>query len=171
MLNPNDIKLNDLSEKDIERLLEIQIECKLSIWSREDYQRELGRTDSHILVIRLNNKVIGFVAARLIISELKFSGKKYSEAEVLNFGVIKEFQDRGIGKILFKEFLQEVQLLGVKTIWLEVRAGNSKAIKFYENSGFVEIQKRKNFYAQPLEDTILMKLDGIDLSDIDFCKT
>ncbi len=44
------------------------------------------------------------------------------------------------------------------TITLEVRESNSEAVNFYCRRGFVEISKRNNFYNNPRENALILKL-------------
>ena len=53
------------------------------------------------------------------------------------------------------------------TRWLlDVRMSNEPAIHFYEAAGFVRDGVRKNFYANPAEDAILMSCE-VEVSDSD----
>ena len=46
----------------------------------------------------------------------------------------------------------------VENIWLEVRESNTRAIVFYTRNGFERVQTRTNFYENPREHAILMRL-------------
>ena len=45
---------------------------------------------------------------------------------------------------------------GCEDISLEVRISNKKAINLYEKYGFIQINVRKSYYANPIEDAYLM---------------
>jgi len=169
---PENLKVSKMSAVDIVRILEIQNECELSVWAADDYRRELIRTDSLLLIVRLKKEVIGFIAARLLVDEPQIdTALNFSEAEILNFGIIEKFQQKGFGKFLFERFLRETLDLGVESIWLDVRASNLQAIKFYTGRGFIAAWIRKDFYALPLEDALIMKLECGDPSAGKFNKT
>ncbi len=152
-------------KSEINQILEIQRECKLSIWTADDYKQELEKDYSLILVAKAKQKIIGFLASRLLLKRLpnrisdNSTATMYSEAEILNFGVVESHRMNGAGSLLFNKFLQNARRLSIEEIWLEVRASNRRAINFYSNRGFIEIQKRKNFYSLPMEDAIVMKLN------------
>ena len=61
---------------------------------------------------------------------------------------------------LFNIVIDEVEKLGVVTLWLEVRASNVSAIALYESLGFNEATIRRNYYptADGREDAIIMAL-------------
>ena len=71
--------------------------------------------------------------------------------QILNFAVSKEFRNKGIGDLLYKE----VEKVSDGLVSLEVRVSNLNAIKFYQKRGFVEVAIRKGYYSNG-EDAILM---------------
>jgi ribosomal-protein-alanine N-acetyltransferase len=149
-----------MAKSDVHRVLEIQKECNLSVWSAADYFAEICNADSLMLVERLDQTTNGFLAARLT-KALPLEEQRiiYADADILNFGVAEAFQKRGIGTRLLEYFFSIIKPLNLEAVWLEVRESNAKAINFYEKSGFVQIQIRRNFYRDPTENAVLMKLD------------
>lgn len=71
------------------------------------------------------------------------------EAELLNLAVRPEARRRGVGRAL-------LALLAGRKVWLEVRASNAAAIRFYESQGFRVCGRRKGYYRDPEEDAVLM---------------
>lgn len=71
------------------------------------------------------------------------------EAELLNLAVRPQARRRGLGRAL-------LALLGGRKVWLEVRASNESAIRFYESQGFRICGRRRNYYREPEEDAVLM---------------
>lgn len=138
---------------DISGVLQIGIDNGLNDWNAEGYLRELGREDSLIFVAKLDKINIGFIALRLI---KIYSKKDENEAEIHNFAVAKHFQKQGIGAKLLQ---QAIKAEKPRKIWLEVRKSNDTAVKFYIKNGFQVIGERKNYYINPLEDALLMKLE------------
>ncbi|HHT7854957.1 TPA: GNAT family N-acetyltransferase, partial [Pasteurella multocida] len=45
--------------------------------------------------------------------------------------------------------LQQLTEKGISTLWLEVRESNIAAQKLYEQLGFNEVDRRKNYYPTP----------------------
>ncbi len=58
------------------------------------------------------------------------------EATLFNIAVDPAYQRRGLGRALLEHVIDEVEKLGVVTLWLEVRASNVAAIALYESVGF-----------------------------------
>jgi ribosomal protein S18 acetylase RimI-like enzyme len=73
------------------------------------------------------------------------------EFEILNLAVGSVQRRRGIGKGLI-----ETAMAGEGRWFLEVRASNWTARRFYEAMGFREAGRRNNYYREPVEDAILL---------------
>ena len=144
------LEFRRINAKDSKCVLEIERQTSLSEWSFDGYKTEISRTDSICLVAELKKTIVGFVIARLISAA--------SEGEILNFGVASDFQKMGIGTLLLREVIEIILLNKIEYLWLEVRKSNLKAKKFYEKNGFEIVGARKNFYNNPTEDALLMKL-------------
>lgn len=143
------LQLRKAKNRDITDVLEIEKECSLSHWSWEDYQKEIARDNSLVVIAEIENKMCGFLVARF----------STIEADILNIGVNPTYQKLGIGGNLLKYMLVKTCEMPIKSVWLEVRESNINAVGFYKKKGFEQIQIRKNFYSHPVEDAIVMKYD------------
>ena len=72
--------------------------------------------------------------------------------EILAIATIKKYRNKGIAQ----ELLDKIK---TKDIFLEVRESNQVAINFYKKNKFKEISVRKNYYSEPNENAIIMKLE------------
>ena len=72
--------------------------------------------------------------------------------EILAIATVKEYRNKGIAQ----ELLDKIK---TKDIFLEVRESNQVAINFYKKNKFKEISVRKNYYSEPTENAIIMKLE------------
>lgn len=77
------------------------------------------------------------------------------EWELENIAVSREFRRRGIGMQLLDALLALVQETKGDAVLLEVRESNMVARQLYEKSGFRETGRRRNYYADPVEDAVL----------------
>lgn len=142
--------ISDLKPSQVEKTLRIQEECNLSVWSGDDYRYELQNRFSYALCAESADEVYGFLIARRTAD---------FELDILNFGVSPECQKRGVGTALWRELLERISADKIQTAWLEVRESNLRAIEFYQTRGFVEVWRRKSFYARPSENAVVMKLE------------
>ena len=149
------------TKNDISAIMHIAEECKLSFWSERDYLSELENTNSLIKVTRENDIIVGFILARFnfINFKEKTVAETFSEADLLNIGVLDSFREQGIGSRLLEALILECKNSKTQKIWLEVRESNSNARKFYKQNGFIETQIRRGFYSNPTENAVLMFLD------------
>jgi len=78
------------------------------------------------------------------------------EAELLKIAVGIGYRRKGIAAQLVAHALGYLAGQGVGRCFLELRAGNLPALALYEGVGFLRVGLRKNYYASPSEDAILM---------------
>ena len=57
------------------------------------------------------------------------------------------------------KIIYNLDKIKTKDIFLEVRESNKVAINFYKKNNFKEISIRKNYYSEPTENAIIMKLE------------
>jgi ribosomal-protein-alanine N-acetyltransferase len=106
-----------------------------------DQRGELG------WVVENDGGVTGFLVARAITDE----------AEVLNLCIDPAKRRIGNATALVRVALSELQRLGVRILFLEVRETNLPAISFYEKHGFVTDGYRPGYYQNPPEAAVLMR--------------
>ncbi len=100
-------------------------------------KQELLENDfSRIYVLEEDQMIIGYISYRVV----------DDKAELLNFLIRTDYQTQGHGKNLFDFVLNELKAEDVKTLILEVRVSNLRAINFYEKYGFIEVLTIKNYY-------------------------
>ncbi len=167
---------------DIEAVLELaEGEPTASHWSYAEYGTycmsgsETGNQQVKALFVACVSKelqpasqgVIGFAAFSAI--------TVVGECELANMAVSPDWRRHGIGSRLLATGLlwcrarcfAEAQHTG---LWLEVRASNRNAIAFYESAGFIHTGTRPSYYAQPVENAILMRkalnasAEGVEIS-------
>jgi ribosomal-protein-alanine N-acetyltransferase len=81
------------------------------------------------------------------------------QAELESIAVAARSQRRGLGRILLDALSSEIRKADVLQITLEVRASNHAALAFYRRAGFSQTGTRRAYYADPVEDAVLMRLD------------
>lgn len=109
-----------------------------------------------IFVLELNQKIIGFIEALLI--------KNINECEIFHIEINKNFRNKNFGFKLLLNFLKLLRTQNVNNIFLEVRESNDIAKKLYNKLNFKIVGNRKNYYSNPKENAILMKLNSNNLS-------
>ncbi|MES2299050.1 MAG: ribosomal protein S18-alanine N-acetyltransferase [Pseudomonadota bacterium] len=83
------------------------------------------------------------------------------EAHLLNVAVCAQRQGEGIGRFLLDKVAACARGLSMDSLLLEVRPSNARALKVYQQYGFVQIGRRKAYYPaheNTREDAIVMRL-------------
>ncbi len=78
------------------------------------------------------------------------------EAELETVAVAPESQRRGLAHQLLTALAAQLHSAGAAELLLEVRASNAPAIHLYRRLGFAETGRRPGYYADPVEDALLM---------------
>ena len=151
-----DLRIRPVEAAHIADLIRIGEATNLSRWTAQNYLDEMKNASA--IMVRLvaeDSSTIGFVVGRTVIGgEIETQ----LDAEIYNIAIDITQQGNGHGQVLFDEFLKVCNAQEVKNIWLEVRESNQKAIAFYEKNGFTQVQTRNNFYSDPREAALLMRL-------------
>lgn len=99
-------------------------------WSDERLAAHLARPEVHLLVLYLRGTPAGY-------AELDFASSEPG-AELQYFGIIPDFQGRGLGKHLLSAAVAYAFDHDAERIWLSTRATDGpRAIANYEARGFV----------------------------------
>ncbi len=72
--------------------------------------------------------------------------QRYSHRAELSITVLKKYWGQGIGSMLMKRLLSFSSNFGYKSIYLEVRADNDRAINLYRKFGFTDIGVYKDYF-------------------------
>ena len=81
------------------------------------------------------------------------------EAELEWIAVPSEHRRRGVARTLLRELCHRLRAAHATELLLEVRASNQRAIGFYQAEGFAQSGLRRNYYADPTEDAVLLRLE------------
>ena len=137
--------LRTAREEDIPELLAIEaVSFNHPRWSGADFLKYA------CCVAEAEREIAGFLVHRET-----FAGDADTrpEREILNIAVAPRFRRQGIAGVLLHQ-----QLASDCTCFLEVRESNVAAQTLYRKFGFVEVGRRKNYYANPPETAIVMRV-------------
>jgi polysaccharide biosynthesis protein PslH len=137
----NTVEIREATEDDLDAIAAIQSSSpEASQWTPVSYLEH----DCRVAVS--HGRVVGFLVARATARE---------DREILNIAVEPALRRAGIGRILMETVLVE----GRGMAWfLEVRESNEAAINLYKTLGFSAVGRRENYYDEPVEAAIVMRL-------------
>lgn len=100
------------------------------------YYKELanGRY-GHCLTAYTGKKAVGYVA----LVEKEFDYRKGKYIEIDNMGIDPKYRSRGIGKRLLEAATKLAKTQGATKLYVSAYWRNKRAIKFYKNNNFYEI--------------------------------
>lgn len=145
----NKVRIRSMESGDVRQAAEMERAYFGEPWSEQGFLEALEAPHTLFLTAVLGEKLVGYCGIYLSLDE----------GEITNVAVLREYRGRGIGRRLLEELQRRTRILGVNTLFLEVRVSNESAVRLYESCGFTEIGFRRNFYRNPVEDAKLMKLD------------
>jgi ribosomal-protein-alanine N-acetyltransferase len=144
------IKLKQLTDQELEQVLELDNLCFGGLWSLEGYKREIDSPNSELLIICLDikgeEKVIGLGCFWGILQE----------AHLTLLAIHPDFQGQGLGKLLLNNLLKSAQQRGLERATLEVGENNQIALSLYQKFGFTVGGRRKNYYQKTGEDALIL---------------
>jgi ribosomal-protein-alanine N-acetyltransferase len=147
LINKEKLQIVPMGLADIESVFNIESRCHSHPWSKKLFLSNFGkRYFSHLLLA--DDKVLGYFVASSVAGEVT----------LMNITIAPEVQGQGLGGILLQFLKDYSQAKDEEEIWLEVRASNLYALKLYHALGFVELDRRKNYYPceKGREDAVIM---------------
>lgn len=133
---------------DLKEILAIEKRAYDFAWT-EGVLRDCLRAGYHCQVLETPH---GFIQAYAVMSAA------VGEAHLLNLCVRPELQGRGLSRQLLDHLLDLASNLEVRTVFLEVRPSNQRALRLYANAGFCEVGIRRGYYpaAKGREDGLVL---------------
>jgi ribosomal-protein-alanine N-acetyltransferase len=143
-----DLVIDFIKEEDIDDILDISSLSFAISWSKDSYIQELTNPIARYLVVKIDNKTVGFIGTWIILDE----------AHITNIAIHPNYRKQGIASELLTKFLNYCKGQGCRAFTLEVRSGNKAAQALYKKYNFKEAGIRKGYYEDNKEDAIIMWL-------------
>ena len=138
-----------MGQEHTEQVAELETICFSDPWSLRSVTSELTNPLSLWIVAEEDGLVAGYVGSQSVMGE----------ADMMNLAVRPAYRRTGIGTELVQQLVQQLKLRDVYCLTLEVRASNLQAIELYKKLGFSQIGCRPNYYRNPKEDALILRLD------------
>ena len=148
------IRIRRMALADLDPVIELALSLKAAPhWPRSAYLAALdpGAAPPRIALVAEDEEsggVQGFAVASLL----------PPQAELESIVVASNGQRQGIARQIFAALTVELRTAQIAELLLEVRASNHAALAFYRAVGFIETGRRPRYYADPMEDAVLLKL-------------
>jgi ribosomal-protein-alanine N-acetyltransferase len=137
-----------LEESDLDEVLVIEEASFTNPWTRQMFQWEMQNAGvSYGYVLRTPEwPVAAFCTIWVVMDEIHIN----------NVAVRPQCRGGGVGRVLLEFVLRLGAGLGARRATLEVRRSNKAALKLYDRMGFSVGGVRKNYYANPVEDALIL---------------
>jgi [ribosomal protein S18]-alanine N-acetyltransferase len=136
-----------MTEEDIDQIIEIEQASFATPWSREAFYNELYQNQFAVyLVLEEKGRVVGYCGVWIVVDE----------AHITNVAMLPEFRGKGMGEAIMRQLMLVAKGKGARTMTLEVRVSNDVARSLYRKLGFQEGGLRKNYYTDNQEDGLVM---------------
>lgn len=136
-----------MSKKDIPRVMEIERESFDFPWPESFFEEQIGMggLGSSLVAVR-GALILGYIV-------LWFEG---GGSHILNLAVDPAWRGRNISGVILEEALRVSAEKGCRSVYLEVRKGNSRAVEFYKKHGFEIRGEIKGYYRENGEDALIL---------------
>lgn len=141
--------ISTLTAADLATAFKIEQASHAFPWTQATFDNNQGERYLN-LKVNAERKMAGFAITQIVLDE----------ATLFNIAIHPDWQRRGLGCTLLNALIVQLENRGVVTLWLEVRASNRGAIALYEDLGFNEVTRRRNYYPSAIgrENAIVMAL-------------
>ena len=132
------IEIRDMELKDISRVMEIEAVTFKAPWKEDEMLYELNVNKfSNMAVILNDNLIVGFYDYWVT----------FDSATIAQIAIDPVYQRQHLGSLLMEEILKDAKAKKVRTITLEVRKNNEKAVKLYQKFGFIQTLVKEKYYS------------------------
>lgn len=134
----------------LDAVMQVEQRAYAHPWSRVNFLDALHAGYQAQMLVA-DDTVLGYFVAMLGVEEV----------HLLNLTVAPEYQGQGWAKVLLEALSIWARGQNTQWLWLEVRAGNARAMHVYEAAGFRRVGLRKAYYPAAhgqREDAVVMGL-------------
>lgn len=135
--NP-DLTLRSASSADAAILTAIHKDCFPNYWDHAAFTDFFSVPGTIALLVETLTESVGMGVFRI----------QHDQADILTIAVRPKWQRQGIGRLLLERAMTAAAANGAKAMFLDVEEGNAAAWSLYTAYGFVQINRRKQYYKQ-----------------------
>lgn len=141
--------IREMEISDLAMIMKLEKELFSAPWSEAMFSEEIKGHYAYVLQKNENEEIIGYLSGWKLLDEFT----------ITNIGITGNFHRMGFGTKLVKFIISKLLYEKCFKFTLEVRESNFKAIALYEKIGFEQIGLRGNYYRDPVENAVIMRLN------------
>ncbi len=143
------VTIREMEISDLTMIMKLEKELFSVPWSEAMLSEQIKGHYAYVLQKDENKEIIGYLCGWKLLDEFT----------ITNIGVIEKFQRLDFGTKLVKFIVSKLLHEKCCKFTLEVRESNLKAIGLYEKFGFEQLGLRGNYYRNPVENAVIMRLN------------
>lgn len=150
VLKPIEARFEPLAVPHLDAVLRVEQQAYAHPWSHSNFTDTL-KSGYEAQLLMAHDTLLGYFVAM----------KGVDEVHLLNITVAPEHQRQGWAHVMLDALAIWARGQGADWLWLEVRAGNLRAMQVYQAQGYREVGRRKNYYPAvqgQREDAMVMNL-------------
>lgn len=141
------IRIVPMDASHLDEIARLEQMCFSRPWSRDMLAEELyNDCAAYLVAVDEQDRVLGYAGIQVILDE----------GYITNVAVLPEYRREKVASALLRVFFDFAKAHDLWFISLEVRPSNGAAIALYDQFGFKEAGRRKNYYEDPKEDALIM---------------
>lgn len=117
---------------------------------------EINNNESEFYFATIDKKIVGYL--KLNYGRAQTELKEEHALEIERIYVLRDFQGKNVGRLLFEKALKIAEEKNADYIWLGVWENNLKALSFYRKNGFKEFDRHIFVLGKDIQTDIMMKL-------------
>lgn len=150
-----DTEIRKMEEEDLPMVMEIENLCFIKPWSEKNFLYEMYENPyANLWVIELSNPSLGL---KSVVGFVDY-WQTFDSGTLCQIAIHPELQGNGVGSQLLDEVVKDAYAKKIRTLTLEVRKTNEKAIKLYKKFGFIYSHVKEGYYDDG-EDALYMILE------------
>ena len=153
-MTANWVALRRANRGDAVALATLEVACFADPWSQQSVENEVGTAHGRAWIAHVGEQPVGYLLAWLV----------GDEAQINRMGVVPALRGHGLGRRLVLRALAMVAKEAATSVVLEVAADNMAALAVYGSCGFVEIGRRRKYYADG-RDAVVMRAPTLVAAD------
>ncbi len=149
-VNAVQVRFEPLGDQHLDVVLRVEQQAYAHPWQRANFVDSL-QSGYQAQLLLADETLLGYFVAM----------KGVDEVHLLNITVAPEHQRQGWARVMLDALAIWARGQSAHWLWLEVRAGNRRAMEVYEASGYRHVGERKSYYPAAQgqrEDAVVMNL-------------
>jgi ribosomal-protein-alanine N-acetyltransferase len=141
--------IREMEIADLPMIIKLEEELFSAPWSEAMFSEEIKGHYAYVLHKDEDKDIFGYICGWKLLNEFT----------ITNIGISQKFQRMGFGAKLVKFIINKLLYEKCYKFTLEVRESNQIAIELYEKFGFEQTGLRVNYYRNPVENAVMMRLN------------